>query len=151
MNTTSNPSLDIEQVKAEFESWRITRRGKQHIPHQLWDKAVALLSNYSVGAVSRKLRLDRKQLKKRLSSSSNGINEPACPKRQFVEIDAKELSASISRKATQPQKIIAAKKSAVAGCQIIFERTDGSRLSFDIPADPALLSALCAGLLKPLL
>ena len=68
INNTA-PSLDIDQVKAEFQVWRKQRAGRERIPEHLWALAIELLNHYPISIVQKQLALNLKQLKQRISAN----------------------------------------------------------------------------------
>lgn len=79
----------LEGVEQRFESWRKSRKGRAPIPEELWRAAAELSSAYTVGKISKALRLDYSALKKHVLSAgcSDELQRqgPACG--GFVEID----------------------------------------------------------------
>lgn len=53
----------IEDVRAQFEIWRNTRKSRQPIPDKLWQAAVDLSKNHSINTIAKTLRLDYTKLK----------------------------------------------------------------------------------------
>src|SRR5436305_15271817 len=62
-----NPAetLDIDQVRTRFESWRQTRNGKARIPDELWSAAVQVARRDGVNQTAAALHLDGGKLKRR--------------------------------------------------------------------------------------
>lgn len=56
----------FEGVCNQFETWRKRRRCRGRVPEALWQAAVGLCQNHSVGEVSRTLRLNYNGLKNRV-------------------------------------------------------------------------------------
>lgn len=144
MNKTINKisSPDLAQVKAEFEAWRATRIGKQRIPPLLWEQTVALLNNYSIATISRELQLDYGQIKQRAVAKE--VQQQAPSPLPFLEIKSPQLATSVSQLVTQ--SIATPVPDSI--CSILFERSDGTRLSLSIPFDGTLLTNLCTSLLR---
>ncbi len=61
----------LEAVRKRFETWRKKGRARSPIPDALWDAAVELCRNHSIGKVCRALRLDYYGLKKRVHKSKD--------------------------------------------------------------------------------
>ncbi|MBN1932398.1 MAG: hypothetical protein JW786_12410 [Desulfobacterales bacterium] len=64
----TNPVLssDLEAAKNQFENWRSGKRSsREPIPQNLWETAIALSHKYSIYKVSKCLRLNFTDLKKR--------------------------------------------------------------------------------------
>ena len=63
-------SSDLQQVKAEFQSWRSQKvHSTVAIPEYLWDKAFSLLKTYPLTVVRRELGLNRERLLAYLQST----------------------------------------------------------------------------------
>ena len=75
------PVATLEEVQAQFVTWRSNPQRRRRIPHELWDAAVSLCSEHSVCKVSRALRLDYNALKERSSKSK----DPQAPG-PFIEL-----------------------------------------------------------------
>jgi hypothetical protein len=137
MNPSPIASITLDQVKAEFSAWRSTRVGKQRIPQQLWQMAIALLNTpeYSISTVSGELKLDYGQLKQRAASLN--VKTHHLSSQSFLEIKPQQLSASITQLPVQP---VTNSIQSESHCTILIERVDGSRVTITLPADSALLS-----------
>jgi len=78
----------LENAKSNFHNWRASRNKKTRIPESLWEEAVDLYPEYTMGKISSTLRLSYTDLKKRikkmkeLGSSSESENIPA-----FIQVD----------------------------------------------------------------
>jgi hypothetical protein len=59
----------IEEVREQFEQWRQTRVKRTAIPEHLWAVAINLSENHSVNEISKTLRLNYAELKKRIKQS----------------------------------------------------------------------------------
>jgi hypothetical protein len=57
---------ELESVKKEFELWRKTRKGKRTIPERLWILASSLKDRYTNVQISRCLRLNNTDFKKKI-------------------------------------------------------------------------------------
>jgi len=57
-------SAQARRVQKKFERWRAAKQGREKIPPSLWEAAAKLCEIYSVGRVSRGLKLDHTALKK---------------------------------------------------------------------------------------
>lgn len=150
-------SLDLSTVKSEFEAWRRERVGKERIPEILWSKAVALLSHCPIRVISKELKLSYKDLRRRQAVSGyRRVPYKEVPKQSlqteaFLELSANEIAPSTalekSSQVVTPPILLSATES-VSVCQVVFERSDGSRLSLNLPADWTNLSTLCTSLLR---
>jgi len=61
----------FEVVRNQFETWRKRRCCRGRIPEALWQAAVGLCKDHSVGEVSRTLRLNYNGLKNRVPKASD--------------------------------------------------------------------------------
>jgi len=80
------PSL--ENVRHQFGTWRKRRRCRSRIPESLWQAAIGLCHEHSIGEVSRTLRLNYNGLKNRVTRSRD--RSPAVgqgPDLNFVKLD----------------------------------------------------------------
>ena len=83
-------SKSMEDVQSHFEQWRLAKGGRGRIPEILWSEAVALLSSHSITHVTKTLRLNPSELKRRKQNE-----EQASP---FIELhfpDQDNLSNSV--------------------------------------------------------
>ena len=71
---------------ALFDQWRSTRKKKGRIPEGLWEAAVDLSPSYSTCQISKALRLDFKELKRRIRDRSS--TKAPC---EFVELKVERL------------------------------------------------------------
>ena len=97
MEKLSVISSDLEQVKSEFQLWRSHQVGRRIIPQYLWDKAFALLKNYSLSVVVRELGLSRDRLLALLHQSqettpSSTSVSTTNPQPTFLEISSSDLN-----------------------------------------------------------
>jgi hypothetical protein len=68
--------LTIEEVQEQFILWRNTRRCRGSVPEQLWEAAVSLAEDHSIGQICKVLGLNNRQLKRRIQArSDNGYQE----------------------------------------------------------------------------
>ena len=83
---TVKPTLEV--VRHQFEAWRKRRRCRGRIPDALWQAAVELCREHSVWEVSRGLRLNYKDLKRRVQGTrERGLAVRQCPDFGFVKLD----------------------------------------------------------------
>ncbi len=66
---TMKPTL--EQVRDRFETWRRGKKAGSRIPKCLWTAAVEVCEEHPVWQVSRVLRLNYNELKRRVNSSGH--------------------------------------------------------------------------------
>lgn len=79
----------MQAVSALFDQWRSTRKKKDRIPEILWEAAADLSSSYSTCQISKALRLDFKELKRRIHDRSRRT-APS----EFVELKVERLFSS---------------------------------------------------------
>jgi hypothetical protein len=63
-------TIELEQVRQRFESWRQNRKKRTHIPKSLWKAAAALSGEYSINHLSKVLRLNYTALKNHIHKSN---------------------------------------------------------------------------------
>ena len=134
---------DLEQVKTLFESFRAGRVGKERLPENLWGHAIALLDQYPFRVVCRELRLKPDYLRQRAAAAKGNPARPVKKKPKFLTLTGRQLTAikNGARKNVTDN-------STPTECRIVIERTDGSRLTLNLPADWSSLEALCASFLR---
>jgi hypothetical protein len=98
-------------VRNKFEHWRKTRQGRERIPDDLWKAAIELTGQYSLHQVSRWLRLNYADLKKRVHEAE--CIEPPCA--TFVPVNAHEVFVDVP-------------------CVVEMRRPDGSSMSVTLGA-----------------
>ena len=81
----SGDSPGIDEIRARFEDWRQTRRGKTRIPDELWSAAIAVARRDGVNQTAAALRLDGGKLK-RLMLAAKPLRRKAMPPPTFVEL-----------------------------------------------------------------
>jgi hypothetical protein len=77
-------SLDINEVRSRFKSWRNTRKGKSRIPDELWSAAVEVARREGVNQTAGALHLDGGKLKRRMMATGS-VPDKAMPP-AFVEM-----------------------------------------------------------------
>ena len=78
----------LESVRYQFEQWRRTRKNRrERVPENLWSAAVGLRKQYSVNQISRALRLNYSDLKKRISEENVYSKRKRISVSDFVELD----------------------------------------------------------------
>ena len=92
----------IEEVQERFERWREERKRGAPIPAALWEDAVRLCADHSLGKISSALHLDHNVLKKRFHSvCPDHLPESVTPS-DFIALDLRHgLAASTPRKRTR--------------------------------------------------
>ena len=80
----SAETLDTDQVRTRFESWRQTRKGKARIPDELWSAAVDVAHREGVNHTAAALHLDGGKLKRRMMATGRVRDKTMPP--AFVEM-----------------------------------------------------------------
>ncbi|MEW5803218.1 MAG: hypothetical protein AB1847_14065 [bacterium] len=90
----------IEEVQEQFILWRNTKRCRGPVPEQLWEAAVRLAEDYSIGQICRVLGLNNRQLKRMVQEhNGNGYPKEEGKSCHFVELTVSEPeSDSVSRR-----------------------------------------------------
>ncbi len=85
--TTPAVKPTLEEVRNQFETWRKSRQRRTPIPDLLWHAAVSLSRDYSVLQISKALRLNYTDLKKRVHTSRSVCLPETNSRPAFVELD----------------------------------------------------------------
>jgi hypothetical protein len=64
-------TLNIDEVRTRFESWRQTRKGKARIPDELWSAAIQVARRDGVNQTAATLHLDGGKLKRRMMATGS--------------------------------------------------------------------------------
>jgi len=143
---------DLNSVKAEFEAWRAIRKSREKIPERLWESAISLLDYYPFHKVRKELKLNAGRLLQRAKAQGKAVklrsnNKAAKPsyrsKSAFLEMTVGSL-ADAAPSSTDNQITQGSDQS----CRIVFERSDGSRLSLNLPVEWSHIESICSGFLK---
>jgi hypothetical protein len=113
----------LESVQYQFEKWRETRKKRREpIPENLWAAATGLCNHYSINQISRALRLNYTDLKKRIPGQKSVPKKKKISSPFFIEVDWQDNFAA-------------------SECVIEMENASGSkmRMSFKGRADLDLL------------
>ena len=86
MPRSKTPIISLEEVKARFEEWRQTRKGKAAIPDELWAAAAEVARREGVSRTSTELRIEWNELKRRMTAAAGLPRQTAPP--AFVELVA---------------------------------------------------------------
>ena len=133
--------LALTRTRAAFEAWRAAQNKRRRIPQHLWLAAVKLLDHYSLTRVCRELRLSPTQLRKHLNRPTQPLAPAAAPALNFVEVRGADLPIPDFTSQTGGER----EARTEASVRLIFERSDGARLTLCLPsADYAQLRQLCA-------
>ena len=79
-------TLNLDEVRTRFQTWRQSRRGKQPIPDELWSAAIELARRDGVNPTAAALHLDGGKLKRRMVAADSGLGKAMPP--TFVELMA---------------------------------------------------------------
>ena len=81
-------AITLAEVQSRFAAWREKRKNSRSaIPEELWSAAVMLCMDNSVHKISRGLRLNHAELKKRVISCGSSLTCSAMPAAQdFIAI-----------------------------------------------------------------
>lgn len=149
---------DLEQLKAEFQAWRAQQTGRKIIPQYLWDKAFSLLKTYPLNVVRRELGLNRERLLAHLKSSqspqpNSNLHSNINCQPTFLQISPSELNISQNHAQNHAQKSKPSPEAKILPqveetCRIVFEKSDGSRLSLQLSTNFSTIEALCHSFLK---
>ncbi|MFL7867416.1 MAG: hypothetical protein AB8I58_01245 [Anaerolineales bacterium] len=78
----------LESVRQQFERWRETKKSpRESIPEHLWEAASKLHSKYPLSRISKALRLNHTDLKKRTSGQKANRRAKKKSWPLFVELD----------------------------------------------------------------
>ena len=106
-------AVGLAEVRSELQAWRGQRRKGDRIPEELWRRAAQAVRQYGVNPVSRALRLDYYQLKRR---TGNGERQ-GTRKRGSVFV---EMPAGFGAEALGPEVGLA--------CVVELEKGNGARM-----------------------
>ena len=84
-----SPQNELLELERQFREWRSDSRRGHKIPEDLWDQVIALQESCSFGEISKILKLNRKQLRKRFGLpevKKRERREPAASHEGFVEV-----------------------------------------------------------------
>lgn len=105
----------IDHVRERFEFWRKSRVKQCPIPDALWDAAVQLHGEYTICRISKVLRLNYMDLKRRIfNTSEKGIDLPPA----FIQLDLPRPS-TLTEWSIEMENIEGAKmKISAKSCQL---------------------------------
>jgi hypothetical protein len=81
---TASPTL--EEVRTRFETWRRGKKPRSRIPKSLWAAAAEVCIEQPIYQVSRALRLNYTELKRRVARTESVSDTQHISKRSFVEL-----------------------------------------------------------------
>ena len=85
-NLMHAPQSPLEKVQEQFENWRKNRKKRRPIPKSLWDSAIKLHGDYSIQQITKALRLNYTDFKKKIprtKTSETIIESPPA----FIDVD----------------------------------------------------------------
>lgn len=85
----------LEKIQKEFETWRNNRKKRGRLPKALWEAAVSLSKDYSLGRISTALRLNYRELKRRVEVRNSKKNSEPDSTTHFIEVNMKEMIPSV--------------------------------------------------------
>jgi len=134
----STVPAELLKLKIRLEAWRATRKyARQPIPNEFRHAAAEMTERYSPSLVRRILKLDPWRLKKPETKRSDRVHRK--PQTTFFT-----LSPDIALPEPRPVAT-----SLAAGCRLLVERPDGSRLALTLPSlDLVAITKLCADFLR---
>ena len=126
IETPLHAEHQLDQLAAQFEHWRQTRRHPgERFPQALWDQAVALAATLPPARVAKQLRLRLTDLKKQMATPHAA--PPAVPPMPLGFVEVPSAPAG-------PQSTTAT--------QLELSRADGTRLCLQAPMSPLLLDVV---------
>ena len=94
-NQSQATGRDLEAVREQFEHWRESRKVGARIPSELWQAAVSLHPRYTVNQISRSLRLDYMDVRKRVDCKTASGKGSGANDYRFWELKFSELQGHI--------------------------------------------------------
>ena len=100
------------------------------------------------------MKLSYKDLKRKQAVSGyrrapyKEVRKQSLQTEAFLELSANEIASSTALEKSSQVVTPPCATELVSVCQIVFERSDGTRLSLNLPADWTNLSNLCTTLLR---
>jgi hypothetical protein len=138
---SANQQPNLSEVKIIFEKFRVSRKGKEHLPESLWATAVALLAHYPFSVVRRELKLKADYLRKRAAMGGQPSAPAVKRKKSFLAITGQQLTAMNNVAAHNTSDIVAR---AANQCCLVLERSDGNRLTITMPIDWPGIQSVCS-------
>ena len=108
---------EIDQLRSRVEHWRRTRRKRCPMPEDLWEEAASLVRAHGMYPICRAVRLNHKNLRKRVEQAAYSEHDGETRQGGFVEVSAAQLLG------------------APASTQTVLEFSDreGTRLTLRLP------------------
>jgi hypothetical protein len=83
----------IEEIQEQFIVWRNNRRCRESVPDALWESAVSLAEDYSIGHICKVLGLNHRQLKRKIQDHSVNGHLQEGRSCHFVELAVSDLES----------------------------------------------------------
>jgi hypothetical protein len=116
---TQPQTWTLEEVAGHFEHWRRDKKKGERIPDQLWSEAIALIEDYGLSQVTRRLRLSGRDLNKRRGMPGSGRRR------------ARRAEAPATFVELTPEVVVQAqRRQSTPGCLELI-RPDGLRLRIE--------------------
>jgi len=130
---------DLLKLKDRLEAWRATRKyARQPIPEEFRQAAAEMTGRYSPSLVRRVLKLDPWRGKKSAAKKPSRVRN--LPQTSFFTLPPEAAF-------TEPGP--SAPPLPTAGCRLLVERPDGSRLTLTLPSlDLVSIHRLCVEFLR---
>jgi hypothetical protein len=80
----------IEEIQEQFIVWRNNRRCRESVPDALWESAVSLAEDYSIGHICKVLGLNHRQLKRKIQDHRVNGHPQEGRSCHFVELAVSE-------------------------------------------------------------
>ena len=77
----------LEAVQKQFEHWRANRKRRGPIPEELWVEAISLTDDHPLVGISKALRLNYNELKRRVEEHDRTGTQATQDESGFVEVD----------------------------------------------------------------
>jgi hypothetical protein len=103
----------LKEIQKQFEDWRNTRQKREPIPEALWEAAVRGARYNPIGRVSRILRINHRELKKRIHTRYGDSFFGVDLGTRFIEIDSRQLICPVE-------------------CIVEMQQPDGARMKMHI-------------------
>jgi hypothetical protein len=80
----------IEEIQEQFILWRNNRRRREPVPDALWEAAVSLAEDYSIGHICKVLGLNHRQFKRKIQDHRVNGHPQEGRSCHFVELAVSE-------------------------------------------------------------
>lgn len=115
----------IEEIQEQFIVWRNNRRHRESVPDSLWEAAVSLAEDYSIGHICNVLGLNHRQLKRKIQDHRVNGHPQEGRSCHFVELAVSEPeSDAVSEPAAISSSEPAAISSPESDSEYVMEMED---------------------------